>query len=115
MPYFLMICRHHPDAAERRAGARDAHRAHVTSGGGGIARVLTGGPLTEDDGETATGNFGVLDAPTREAAEAFAASDPYAQAGIVQSVEIIPIANRFQANRIDPLTHLHTADNDHSR
>jgi uncharacterized protein len=104
MPYWLMICRHRPDAAALRDAHREAHRAYVAAGGGGTARVLTGSALTEDDGEAATGNFGVLDAESRDAATAFAWGDPYALAGIVESVEIIALAHRFQANRIDPLT-----------
>ena len=58
---------------------------HVATGGGGLAKVLIGSALTEDDGETPVGNFGVLEAPTREAAQAFAESDPYARAGLVES------------------------------
>ena len=104
MAYWLMLCRHRNGVAALRDEHREAHRAHVASGGGGLAKVLTGSALTLDDAETATGNFGVLEAPTREAALAFARSDPYARAGIVESIEIIALASRFQAQRIDPLT-----------
>ncbi len=102
--YWLMICRHRGDAAALREQHRDAHRQHVATGGGGLARVLIGSALTEDDGETPNGNFGVLEAPSREAARAFAESDPYALAGIVESIEITALASRFQAHRIDPMT-----------
>ncbi|MGL4443822.1 MAG: YciI family protein [Alsobacter sp.] len=104
MAYWLMLCRHRDGVAALRDQHREAHRAHVASGGGGMAKVLTGSALTLDDAETATGNFGVLEAPTREAALAFAQSDPYARAGIVESIEIVALASRFQAQRIDPLT-----------
>jgi uncharacterized protein YciI len=102
--YWLMTCRHRPDAESLRAEHRDAHRNHVATGGGGLAKVLIGSPLTEDDGETQTGNFGILEAPTREAAMAFAEGDPYARAGIVERIEITALASRFQAHRIDPMT-----------
>ncbi|WP_262296982.1 YciI family protein [Microvirga sesbaniae] len=102
--YWLMICRHRGDAAALREQHREAHRQHVATGGGGLARVLIGSALTEDDGETPHGNFGVLEAPSREAARAFAESDPYALAGIVESIEITALASRFQAHRIDPMT-----------
>jgi hypothetical protein len=39
-----------------------------------------------------------------EAAVAFARQDPYAVAGFVESIEIIALASRFQAHRIDPMT-----------
>lgn len=102
--YWLMICRHRPGADELRAAHREAHRAHVASGGGGLARVLIGSALTEDDAETPLGNFGVLEAPTREAARAFAEADPYARAGLVETIEIVALASRFQADRIRPMT-----------
>ena len=102
--YWLMICRHRDDAADLREQHRDAHRRHVATGGGGLARVLIGSALTEDDGETPNGNFGVLEAPSREAALAFAENDPYAVAGLVEAIEIIALASRFQAHRIDPMT-----------
>jgi uncharacterized protein len=102
--YWLMTCRHRPDAAALREQHRDAHRQHVLSGGGGIAKVLIGSALTDDDGETPVGNFGVLEAPSREAARAFAENDPYALAGLVDSIEITALASRFQADRINPMT-----------
>ena len=102
--YWLMTCRHRRDLMDKREEHREAHRQHVASGGGGLARVLIGGALTDADGETPVGNFGVLEAPTREAAQAFAESDPFARAGIVESIEIVALASRFQAHRIDPMT-----------
>src|SRR3954454_4175915 len=102
--YWLMTCRHRPDGHALREQHREAHRAHVATGGGGLARVLIGSALTADDGETPIGNFGVLEAPTREAAQAFAENDPYARADLVESIEIVALASRFQAHRIDPMT-----------
>ena len=102
--YWLMICRHRDNAGQLREQHREAHREHVATGGGGLAKVLIGSALTADDGETAIGNFGVLEAPTREAAQAFAESDPFATVGLVESIEITALASRFQAHRIDPMT-----------
>ena len=102
--HWLMICRHRENAQDLRERHRDAHREHVTSGGGGVAKVLIGSALTADDGETPIGNFGVLEAPSREAAQAFAESDPYALNGVVESIEIAALSSRFQAHRIGPMT-----------
>lgn len=102
--YWLMICRHKEGAEPLREQHREAHRRHVATGGDGLAKVLIGSALTGDDGETPIGNFGVLEAPSREAAQAFAENDPYAQAGIVEAIEITALASRFQAHRIDPMT-----------
>lgn len=100
-----MTCRHRVDgdAAALRAAHREAHRAHLASGGG-VGRVLVGSAPTADDGETAIGNLGVLEAPSREAAHAFARNDPYARAGLVASIDVTALANRFPAGRIDPMT-----------
>ncbi|MBB3017400.1 hypothetical protein FHR70_000440 [Microvirga lupini] len=102
--YWLMICRHKSGMEEQREQHRDAHRQHVATGGGGIAKVLIGSALTEDDAESPLGNFGILEAPTREAAQAFAENDPFARAGLVEAIEITALSSRFQAQRIDPMT-----------
>lgn len=102
--HWLMICRHRPGQDARRAEMRDAHRAHVASGHGGRVKVLIGSALTADDAESPIGNFGLLEAPDRAAAQAFAEADPYAVAGIVETIEITALAATFQAHRIDPMT-----------
>ena len=102
--YWLMICRHKPGTLDLRERNREAHRAHVASGGGGAVRVLIGSALTADDGATPQGNFGVLEAPTREAALAFAQNDAFARAGIVESIEVVALASRFPADRIRPMS-----------
>lgn len=100
--FFLMTCHHREDCAALREATRPAHRGWVQSGGEGLVTVLIGSPLTRDDGESAIGNFGVLEAPDRAAALAFAKGDPYARAGIVERIEIVALASRFPAGRIMP-------------
>lgn len=101
--FWLMTCRHKPGCDAERERARPAHRAYVADGGGGIARVLIGSPLTADDAEQAIGNFGIIEAANREAVQAFAEGDPYAKAGIVEEITIMALASRFQAERIRPM------------
>ena len=104
--FWLMICRHNDDATGIRAAAREAHRAHVATGGDGAASVLVGSALVADGGDDPLGNFGIIEAPTREAAMAFAEQDPYNRAGLVATIEVIALAERFgvQAEQIVRLT-----------
>ena len=82
MPY-LLICRDKPGALEVRKANRDAHLAYARESG----MVAFGGPMLDEAGGM-IGSMLVLDAPDRAAAEAFAAGDPYARAGLFESVEI---------------------------
>jgi uncharacterized protein YciI len=102
--YFLMICHHKPDVAALRDELRPLHRAHVSSGGEGLVRVLTGSAMRDDVEETGTGNFGILEAESVEKARAFAEGDPFNTGGVVERIELIRLADTFQAHRIDPMT-----------
>jgi hypothetical protein len=86
MPLFVLNCVDKPSALEVRMRAREAHLAYV---GERIGQVKLGGPLLDDNGDMA-GSLLILDVPDRAAAEAFAANDPYAKAGLFQRVEITP-------------------------
>ncbi len=103
MMHWLMICRHHPGKDAERAAVRDQHRAHVLSGGGRV-RVLIGSALTEDDGVAPQGNFGVIEAASREDVVAFAQDDPYAGLASWRRFLSRGLASTFQAHRIDPMT-----------
>lgn len=87
---------------------RDTHRAEhrdwVKSGGNGLAEVLIGSALADQDGAP-IGNFGILRAADMASARGFAEGDPFAKAGIVETIEITPLPDTFQAHRItDPMT-----------
>ncbi len=49
---------------------------------------MAGGATLSDDGESMTGSFLLIDMADRAVAEAFAAGDPFAKAGLFESVEI---------------------------
>ena len=51
-------------------------------------QVLLAGPLRSDDGETMIGSVLVLEADNKSDIDKFAANDPYAIAGLFQSVSI---------------------------
>lgn len=103
--FFLMVCDHAKtaDIATRRDAARADHRDWVTSGGGGLVKVLTGSAIWNADGE-GIGNFGILQAETEEKARAFAEGDPFYISGIVTGYTMTRLADGFRAERIDPLT-----------
>ena len=80
---FALICRDRPGARDIRKANRDAHLAYVAD-----HPILLGGPMLDDAGGM-IGSLLILDVDDRAAAEAFAASDPYATAGLFESVEIV--------------------------
>ncbi|MCA8880255.1 MAG: YciI family protein [Rhodobacteraceae bacterium] len=82
--YYVLLCRDRPGALAIRKATRDSHLAYIRDTG----VVTEAGPLLDADGEMA-GSLVVLDVPDRAAAEAWAASDPYAKADLFADVEIL--------------------------
>jgi hypothetical protein len=101
--HFVVISRDKPGMAERRARTRPAHLAYM-SGRHADGRHIIGMPLADDDGAAMTGSLYLMEAPDRASAEAFARHDPYAEAGIFQTTEVITIHPAFEADlpRIAP-------------
>jgi uncharacterized protein len=97
--HFLMLCRHREGVDALRDEIRPAHRAHVASGGNGLVRVLIGSGLLAENGDR-SGNFGILEAAGHEQALAFAQTDPFNAAGVIEAIEIVAIADGFPAHRI---------------
>ncbi|MEM8635747.1 MAG: YciI family protein [Pseudomonadota bacterium] len=54
--------------------------------------ILMAGPVFAEDGETFAGSVFVLEMETLEAVRAWAAEDPYAKAGLFETVEIRPFS-----------------------
>lgn len=84
---FAFACIDKPGSADIRSGNRPAHLAHLEALG---ERLITAGPFLADDGETPVGSLIVVECADRAAAEALAAADPYAAAGLFERVEIRP-------------------------
>jgi len=85
--HFIIHCTDKTDAAHIRADNRAAHIDFLKSYGDNL---YVAGPTLNDDGEGMNGSLLIVDFPDRAAADAFAAADPYAQAGLFQSVIIKP-------------------------
>lgn len=83
MPLFALICTDRPGHLETRMANREAHLAYLKD----TACVAQAGPFLDAAGEMC-GSLVVLDLPDRAAAEAWAAGDPYARAGLFADVRI---------------------------
>lgn len=83
MPY-AVICIDKPGAASLRAATREAHLAYLAAA---PVELLEVGPLLGAEGAP-IGSLLIIEAASREAAETFAAGDPYGQAGLFASVQI---------------------------
>lgn len=82
---YAIICIDRPGAIETRLANRDAHLAHIEAAG----TITQAGPFLDADGQM-TGSLLIMEAGDIAEAEAWADADPYARAGLFQSVEIRP-------------------------
>ena len=85
--HFILFCTDKPDSTSIRAENRDAHIDFLKRH---RANIYTAGPTLSEDGESMNGSLLIVDFPDRTAVETFAAEDPYAQAGLFESVVIKP-------------------------
>ena len=81
---FALICTDKSASLELRLSTRPDHVAYLKSLGDNLKFA---GPFLGAD-EKPNGSLVVINAETRASAEAIAAQDPYAKAGLFQSVEI---------------------------
>jgi uncharacterized protein len=75
-----------PDSAELRAAMRADHLAYMQRH---TAHVLAAGGFLDETDNACGGGIIIVDFDRREAAERFAANDPYKLAGLFERVEII--------------------------
>lgn len=80
-----LIARDKDGALDTRKANRDAHLAYIDATG----VVEQAGPLLNDD-EQMIGSLIVLAVKDMSAARDWADNDPYAKAGLFQSVDLIP-------------------------
>ena len=94
---FCFICWDKPNQLKLRASIREAHLTYLRNAG----NVFFAGPfISEKDDKsdappTPIGSMLVIEAEDRQAAENWAAADPYAIAGLFDSVEIYPWSHSF--------------------
>ena len=84
MPVFSVICRDKPSSVDLRMATRPDHLDYLKSSG---TKVWIGGPMLDDD-EKPIGSVLLIEAASKIDAQKFADGDPYAKAGLFDSVEI---------------------------
>lgn len=86
MALFVLHCIDKPGGLELRLATRASHLDYLTGTGD---QVKLAGPYLTEDGQPA-GSMLVIEAEDLAAAQAFAAADPYAKAGLFSQVEVRP-------------------------
>lgn len=84
--HFSIACTDKPGALPLRQANRPAHLAYLEAAGPTLALA---GPLLGADGQP-VGSLLIVEVADRGTAEAFAAGDPYAKAGVFADVTITP-------------------------
>ena len=79
-----------PAASALRDTVRPAHKAYL----GRVAdRIAFAGPLVADDGVSMIGSLLAIDFPSREAAVAWLADEPFTRAGLYAGTEVHAFVN----------------------
>jgi uncharacterized protein YciI len=89
---FALICTDRPAGLDLRMATRPAHLAYLEREAG---RIMSGGALLDAEGKPC-GSLLVVEAADRAEAEAFAAGDPYAKAGLFESTLIRPFREVYK-------------------
>ena len=89
---YAITCTDKPGGLELRMATRPAHLEHLKAHERELVLV---GPVLDAAGQPC-GSLLVVEAADRAAAETFAAADPYARAGLFESVVIRPFRTVFK-------------------
>lgn len=83
---FAFVCKDKPGHLNVRMDTRPAHVDHLNAlNAAGTLKMA--GPFLDSDGKP-SGSLVIVEAETIEAARAIADADPYAKAGLFESVEV---------------------------
>ena len=80
---FALMTKDKPGALQTRMDNREAHLAYIAETG----VVEMAGPVLDDDGQMC-GSLIIVDVDDMAAAQSWAENDPYAQAGLFESVTL---------------------------
>ncbi|MEZ5925461.1 MAG: YciI family protein [Hyphomicrobiaceae bacterium] len=84
---YAVICTDKPGALETRKATRREHLEHLKGLGG---RLKLAGPFLTEDGSEPRGSLLVIEGESLAEVRKIADADPYAKAGVFQSVDIRP-------------------------
>jgi uncharacterized protein YciI len=84
---YALICTDKPSGLAIRKANRPDHLAYLESLGD---TLVFAGPFTEEDGQTMNGSLIVVEVESLADARAIADGDPFAKAGLFESVAIRP-------------------------
>lgn len=93
---FLILTFDKPEHGHVRDAHRSAHYAHLEAH---MAKLIASGGLRDSADEVFIGGAIMLDVDTRAEAELFAETDPFAQAGLFERVEIVRWRPAFLAGQ----------------
>lgn len=93
--HFVIYCQ---DKAGHQQVRLDNRPAHVEYLKANADKIVAAGPLLSDDGEGMVGSTLIMAFADRAEADAWAANDPYAKAGLFESVTITPWKKVFPAD-----------------
>lgn len=83
--HFVIYCLDKPNHRHVRAESRPAHVGYLKAS---AAKIIAAGPMLTDDGDGMIGSTLIMTFADRSEAEDWAANNPYAQAGLFESVDI---------------------------
>jgi uncharacterized protein YciI len=89
---FALICTDRPGSLDLRLATRPTHLAFLETY---VNKVVHAGALLDIE-DRAAGSLLIIDVNDRAEAEGFAASDPYAKAGLFESTVIRPFRAAFK-------------------
>lgn len=82
---YAIYCIDKPNSMDLRLAQRPAHIEYLKAREG---QILVGGAQLGEDGEAMLGSVLIIDAQDAAAAQAFADNDPFAKAGLFESVRV---------------------------
>jgi uncharacterized protein YciI len=89
---FAIVCQDKPASLDLRLATRPTHIEYLDSQ---VAAIVQGGPVLDAEGKPC-GSVLLIEAADQAAAEAFAAADPYAKAGLFGSVSVRPFRSVYK-------------------
>ncbi len=84
---FAIVCLDKPDHGHLHAENRPAHIDYLNAN---LEHMLLAGPFLSEDGERPVGSLLIMEFDDQGQARAFAEGNPYARAGLFESVTIRP-------------------------